>query len=115
MKGMKLIQSIDFMKVGTRVICVDDSVRPEMIEWQRQYCPNWVKKDAEYTIREFDNNDGIVDGVLLEEIENKPIFLIKWNRLIEPRFATWRFREMEDDIQEADVSEEEFELMKTML
>lgn len=99
------------MKVGTKVICVDDSIRPEMVEWQRQYCPNWVKKDSKYTIREFDDNDGIVDGVLLEEVENQPVFLIKWNRVIEPRFATWRFREMEEGKQNADVVEEEVELV----
>lgn len=99
------------MKVGTKVICVDDSIRPEMVEWQRQYCPNWVKKDSKYTIREFDDNDGIVDGVLLEEVENRPVFLTKWNRVIEPRFAIWRFREMEDDKQDADVVEEEVELV----
>ena len=99
------------MKVGTKVICVDDSIRPEMVQWQRQYCPNWVKKDSKYTIREFDDNDGIVDGVLLEEVENRPVFLTKWNRVIEPRFATWRFREMEDDKQNADVVEEEVELV----
>ena len=102
------------MKVGTKVICVDDSIRPEMVEWQRQYCPNWVKKDSKYTIREFDDNDGIVDGVLLEEVENRPVFLTKWNRVIEPRFATWRFREMEDDKQDADVVEEEVELINTI-
>lgn len=99
------------MKVGTKVICIDDSIRPEMVEWQRQYCPNWVKKDSKYTIREFDDNDGIVDGVLLEEVENRPVFLTKWNRVIEPRFATWRFREMEDDKQNADVVKEEVELV----
>ena len=99
------------MKVGTKVICVDDSIRPEMVEWQRQYCSNWVKKDSKYTIREFDDNDGIVDGVLLEEVENRPVFLTKWNRVIEPRFATWRFREMEDDKQDANVVEEEVELV----
>ena len=99
------------MKVGTKVICIDDSIRPEMVQWQRQYCPNWVKKDSKYTIREFDDNDGIVDGVLLEEVENRPVFLTKWNRVIEPHFATWRFREMEDDKQNADVVEEEVELV----
>ena len=60
------------MKVGTRVICVDDSIRPEMVQWQRQYCSNWVKKDEKYTIREFDSNDGIVDGVLLKKPSQNP-------------------------------------------
>lgn len=102
------------MKVGTRVICVDDSIRPEMIEWQKQHCPNWVKKDEKYTIREFDNNDGIVDGVLLEEVENRVIYLIKWDRFIEPRFAIWRFRELEEDVQDAELIEETLELINTI-
>lgn len=102
------------MKVGTRVICVDDSIRPEMVQWQRQYCPNWVKKDEKYTIREFDSNDGIVDGVLLEEVENRVIYLIKWDRFIEPRFATWRFRELEGDVQDAELIEETLELINTI-
>ena len=102
------------MKVGTRVICVDDSIRPEMVQWQRQYCSNWVKKDEKYTIREFDSNDGIVDGVLLEEVENRVIYLIKWDRFIEPRFATWRFRELEDDVQDAELIEETLELINTI-
>lgn len=105
------------MKVGTKVICVDDSIRPEMVQWQRQYCPNWVKKDEKYTIREFDSNDGIVDGVLLEEVENRVIYLTKWDRFIEPRFATWRFRELEEDVQDADMVEEgvELELINTII
>ena len=90
------------MKPGTKVICVDDSVRPEMVEWQKDNCPNWVKKDSTYTIRLFDDNDGIVDGVLLEEIKNNPVLCIPFGRVLEPRFATWRFRELEtpDPIEE---------------
>jgi hypothetical protein len=100
------------MKPGTRVVCVDDSMRPEVAEWQPKYCPNWVKLDAKYTIREFDDNDGIVDGVLLEEIRNPMVYLTKWNRFIEPRFAAWRFREMEEsESTEETVVSEEIELV----
>jgi hypothetical protein len=102
------------MKVGKKVICVDDSIRLEMIEWQKQYCPNWVKKDEKYTIREFDSNDGIVDGVLLEEVKNRVIYLIRWDRFIEPRFATWRFRELEEDVEDAELIEETLELINTI-
>ena len=96
------------MKPGTRVICVDDSMRPEVAEWQPKYCPNWVKLDFKYTIREFDDNDGLVDGVLLEEVRNPMVYLTKWNRYIEPRFAAWRFRELEEDesVEETVASEE---------
>jgi len=83
------------MTPGKRVVCIDDSIRPEMIEWQRQFCPNWVRKNAEYTVREFDDNGGVVDGILLEELRNKPVLCIPFGRVLEPRFATWRFREVE--------------------
>lgn len=100
------------MRPGTKVICVDDSVRPEMIEWQKEKCPNWVKKDQQYTIRLFDDNDGIVDGVLLEEIRNQPVLCVPFGRLMEPRFATWRFRELEtpDPIKESIYETEEITL-----
>jgi hypothetical protein len=83
------------MRPGTKVICVDDSIRPEMIEWQKEKCPNWVKKDEHYTIRHFDSHDDIVDGVLLEEIKNNLVVCIPFGKVLEPRFATWRFRELE--------------------
>jgi len=96
------------MRPGTRVICIDDSMNPDVASWQPRYCPNWVKLDQKYTIREFDDNDGIVDGVLLEEITNPILYLPKWNRVIEPRFAAWRFRELEDDqVEETVTSKEE--------
>lgn len=92
------------MRPGTRVVCVDDSMIPEIAEWQPKHCPNWVKKDQEYTIRLFDDNAGIVDGVLLEEVRNPIVYLSKWGRVIEPRFATWRFREIaEPESQESSI------------
>lgn len=100
------------MKIGSKVVCVDDSKRPEVAEWAAKHCPNWVKKGDKYTIREFDDHDGIVDGVLLEEIINPPVFLTKWNKVIEPRFATWRFEviqedeELEEELEEVNILDE---------
>lgn len=94
------------MRPGTKVLCIDDSIRPEMVEWQSQHCSNWVKKGTTYTIRHFDNHDDIVDGVLLEEVVNKPVYCVPFGCILEPRFATWRFRELElpdpiaEDIEE---------------
>ena len=56
------------MRPGTRVICIDDSMNPDVASWQPRYCPNWIKLDQKYTIREFDDNDGIVDDLLNSEI-----------------------------------------------
>lgn len=80
---------------GLKIVCIDDSIRPEMVEWQAEHCPNWVKKGQMYTIRHFDSHDDIVDGILLEEIVNKPVFCVPFGCVLEPRFATWRFRELE--------------------
>lgn len=100
------------MQVGLRVICIDDSKRPEVSEWATKHCPNWVKKGDKYTIREFDDHDGIVDGVLLDEIINPLVFMTKWNKVIEPRFATWRFQvlqeneELEEELEEVNILDE---------
>jgi len=95
------------MQIGSCVICIDDSKRPEIAEWATKHCPNWVKKGEKYTIRLFDSHDDIVDGVLLEEVVNQPVFLSKWNTVIEPRFATWRFRELEIHELEEEIEESE--------
>jgi hypothetical protein len=103
------------MIVGTKVICVDDSKRPEVAEWAIKHCPNWVKKGEKYTIRLFDSHDDIVDGVLLEEVVNQPVFLVKWNTVIEPRFATWRFRELEEhELEEDESTEEEVGILEAL-
>lgn len=84
------------MKPGTRVVCIDASMRPEVAEWQPKHCPNWVRKGAIYTIRQFNNHADVVDGVLLMEIVNPVVYLTRWGRFLEPHFATWRFRELQD-------------------
>lgn len=81
------------MKPGTRVLCVDDSILPDHIVAVVNHFPNWVLKGSRYTIREFLDNDGIVPGVLLEEVRNPPIFIPLIGRWQEPAFALWRFRE----------------------
>lgn len=83
------------MKPGTEVVCVNDSIKPEQVDWQVKHCPNWVKKGQKYTIRHFDTHDDIVDGVLLVEVVNKPVYCVPFNVFLEPRFATCRFRELE--------------------
>lgn len=85
------------MKQGSTVLCIDDSKRPEVAEWSSTHCPNWVKKGRKYTIRQITDHDDIVLGVLLEEVVNKPVYLTRWNKVIEPHFATWRFAELEEE------------------
>ena len=93
------------MQVGKRYKCVDASIKPEAVEWQRAFCPNWVKEGETYTVRQLTDHDGIVEGVLLEEIVNPVAYNMFMDRPLEPHFALWRFAET----HEAEESVEEVE------
>ena len=98
--------------IGDKVICIDSGMRPETIEELKKDVPNWVKKDEKYTIRGFNENDGIVLGVLLEEITNTHIYFKLLNKVQEPSFACWRFRKMKPNEvkEEVRVQEEVLQL-----
>ena len=96
--------------IGDKVICIDNSMRPHTIEELKRTVPNWVVKDKEYTIRGFQENDGIALGILLEEITNPPIRIIILNRVQEPAFAEWRFRKKSPANVEVEVEEEVLEM-----
>jgi hypothetical protein len=53
--------------------------------------PQWVKKGEEYTVRQVLENDGIVTGVLLEEVRNEEIYQQLLGRYQEPAFRLNRF------------------------
>lgn len=82
-------------EVGEKVICIDSSIQPHMVEELRQDMPNWISKGTVYTVRGFTSNDGIVDGMWLEEVVNVPKFFRLINRVQEPAFALWRFSKSE--------------------
>lgn len=87
------------MKVGSKVICVDDSIA-NVEEFKRDF-HNWVKKGDEYHIREIDDNDGLVTSVLLEEIKNPIRYFKTIGRAKESSFRMDRFREIEDAVIES--------------
>ncbi|HEY0900082.1 MAG TPA: hypothetical protein VGD90_12160 [Sphingobacteriaceae bacterium] len=96
------------MRPGDKVICVNDKIDPEKAEEIRRDFEIWVVKDKEYTIREILDNNGIVPGILLEEIHNFPKFFNLINKYQEPAFATWRFRKLNyATAQEEAVEQEE--------
>lgn len=95
------------MDVGDKVICINDSIDLDKMEEIKKDFLMWVKKDNEYTIREFLDNDGIVTGVLLEEIRNFPVYFKLLGRAQEPAFATWRFRKIERSTSYNSISEEQ--------
>ena len=81
-------------RIGDTVICINDSIPAEKKEKIEEDYLHWVKKDKEYTIRDIQNNDGIVVGVLLEECYNYPLFIPLLGRMAEPMFRLDRFRKI---------------------
>jgi len=95
------------MKPGDKVICIDARIEPEKAAEIGRDFEIWVTKDKEYTIREILDNNGIVPGVLLDEIHNFPKFFKLINKFQEPAFAQWRFRKLNYATAEAAEEHEE--------
>ncbi|UOE51418.1 hypothetical protein MTO98_10050 [Mucilaginibacter sp. SMC90] len=100
------------MKPGDKVICINDKIDPEKMAEIRQDFEIWITKDKEYTIREILDNNGIVTGLLLEEVHNFPKFFKLINRFQEPAFALWRFRKLNYASPQAEAVTEELELVE---
>ena len=83
------------MRPGDKVICINDKIDPDKSGEIRRDFEIWIAKDKEYTIREILDNNGIVTGVLLDEVHNFPKFFKLINRFQEPAFAIWRFRKLQ--------------------
>ena len=82
------------MRPGDKVVCINDKIDPEKSAEIRQDFEIWITRDKEYTVREILDNEGIVTGVLLDEVHNFPKFFKLINRYQEPAFAKWRFRKL---------------------
>ena len=95
------------MAPGDKVICIDARIDPEKAEEVRRDFEIWITKDKEYTIREILDNNGIVPGVLLEEVYNFPKFFKLIGRMQEPAFALWRFRKLNYATSSAEQVKEE--------
>lgn len=95
-------------KIGQKIICIDDKMKPESIRDITKMFRNWIKKDEKYTIRAILENDDIVTGILLEEVVNGVIYIKLIDKWQEPAFALWRFRvldefkeELEEELEES--------------
>lgn len=97
------------MKSGDKIICIDDSIRAEIMPTVLKYYKNWVQKDKIYTIREIVENKDIVPGVLLSEIKNEAIYIELIDKTQEPAFGMFRFAIIEDTSLE-EVSKEYLEV-----
>lgn len=78
----------------SKLLCIDDSIKADQLEFVSIVYPQWVKKGEHYTIRQVLENDGIVTGVLLEEVKNEPIYQKLLDRYQEPAFRLSRFVEV---------------------
>lgn len=85
------------MRVGAKVMCVDDSINPAQAAFISYAYINWIKKDIIYTVREILENADIVPGLLLEEVSNPEIYIRLLGRDQEPAFRLDRFVELEDE------------------
>lgn len=97
--------------IGDRVACIDSSIRPEAMEELKRTVPNWVVQDKEYTVRGFQDNNGIALGMLLEEIINPLVYIPLLGRVQEPAFAEWRFRKLAPDESMVEVVYEVLEMV----
>lgn len=94
------------MKPGSRVICVNGDFSQYGPRLYRDF-QNLPQEGVQYTIREMkweaENNTA---RVLLEEIENPPVFIDLLQASAEPGFDGKRFREIEPPLVEAEVERE---------
>jgi hypothetical protein len=94
------------LSIGDKVVCIDSSMHPHTVAELLKDCPNWVVKDKQYTIRDIVDSDFVV-GVRLEELVNPPRWFKLVNKYMEPAFATWRFRKIEEVTNKISVEQEE--------
>lgn len=97
-------------EIGDEVICIDDTLKFDLLFSIARDFKQWIKKGQKYTIRDILYNDGIVSGILLKERHNDPIYIPLIGRIQEPAFATWRFAKAEEN--EAENFEEFVEEVK---
>jgi hypothetical protein len=106
LQSNNFVRTKNYMKPGDKVICINATIDPEKAEEIRNDFEIWITKDKEYTIREILDNNGIVTGILLEEIHNFPKYFRLIGRYQEPAFAIWRFRKLNYNTKTEAVEEE---------
>ena len=95
------------MKV--KVKCIDDSIKPEFIMETVKYFKSWIQKGEIYTVFDIVENQGIVTGYILEELENEPVYQKLLGKEQEPAFRTDRFEVVSYEEEEEEEESEEVE------
>ncbi len=94
------------MTVGKKVVCIDDSIKPGKEEFVKYAFPSWIKEGKVYTVRALVDNQGIVPGLLLNEVVNPHIYIHLVKTYQEPAFKLDRFKELEEDSLAEDLIDE---------
>lgn len=93
-----------------KVKCIDDTINPEFIIETVKYFPNWVKEGEIYTVWDILENDGIVTGYLLEELQNEMVYQPLLGREQEAGFRADRFDVISYEEEESEEFEHIFEV-----
>jgi hypothetical protein len=93
-----------------KVKCVDDTINPDFIMETVKYYPQWVKKGEIYTVYDVLENDGIVTGYLLEELQNEMVYQPLLGREQEAAFRADRFEVVSYEEEENEEFEHTFEV-----
>lgn len=81
------------MKIGDKVVCIDDSIpRPEVF---RDFA-YWPYEGSIYTIRGMQNSIDRGKGLQLEELPNPTIYVPELGGHVEPAYSIKRFRELSE-------------------
>jgi hypothetical protein len=93
------------MRIGQKVVCIDDSIKPGKEAFVRNVYKQWIKEGETYTIRDIIDNDDIVTGILLKEVVNMPIYIHLIDDIQEPAFRMERFKELDEFEEEEELEE----------
>ena len=91
------------MNVGDKVICVDDSVGPQV---DLNVFPTWVKEGDIYTVRALEGSLGGGRRVILEEIKNPSAYFPELMGKTEPGFNQKRFADLATHLLKNAIGEE---------
>ena len=103
------------VRVGQKVVCIDDKVKPGKESFTYVTFPYWIKEGTTYTVRALLDNDDIVPGLLLKELKNPTVFITLLNREQEPAFSLHRFKPLDEYEEEEEQEEKEFLTIETMV
>ena len=93
-----------------KVKCIDDTINPEFIMETVKYFPSWVKKGEIYTVWDVLENQGIVTGYLLEELQNEMVYQPLLGRSQEAAFRATRFEVISYEEEESEEFKHTFDV-----